>query len=345
MTLAAVQGQTHAVEALQAALAKKQVHHAWLFHGPDGVGKELAAAGLAQALVCEKQPYVGCGTCAACTRVKNRNHPDVTWVMPEAEQVERGIAGRSDFTNTPSRDIRIEQIRRLQERLAFRALEAPHKIALLVTAHAMNQPAQNALLKTLEEPPRDTILILVSSAPDKLLPTIRSRCAKAAFGPLTVDFIASQVKAQATKKNPIDDALAVQIAKMSSGSLARALTFDPKTLSRRKELIESFEKLVPTDASGWIALAETLAEDRDTAEAAIDVLQVWFRDVAIAQVGGDAFVNSDLSELAQKAAPRVSPAGLQRRSLVLDEARNAITQRNGAVRLQLERMFIEMFAA
>ncbi|MBL8912898.1 MAG: DNA polymerase III subunit delta' [Archangium sp.] len=352
MTLAAVQGQTRAVEALQAALAKKQVHHAWLFHGPDGVGKELAAAGLAQALVCEKQPFVGCGTCAACARVTNRNHPDVTWVMPEAEQVERGIAGRSDFTNTPSRDIRIEQVRKLQERLAFRALEAPHKIALLVTAHAMNQSAQNALLKTLEEPPRDTILILISAAPDKLLPTIRSRCAKAAFGPLSLEFIAEQVKQRSTKKGKkgepattIDDALALQIAKMSSGSLARALSFDPKTLTRRKELIESFEKLVPNDASGWLSLAETLAEDRDTAEAAIDVLQVWFRDVAIAQVGGDAFVNSDLAELAFKAAPRVSPAGLQRRTVVLDEAKNAITQRNGAVRLQLERMFIEMFAA
>jgi hypothetical protein len=120
--------------------------------------------------------------------------------MPEAEQVERGISGRSDFSATPSRDIRIEQIRKLQERLSFRALEARHKVALLVTAHAMNQPAQNALLKTLEEPPRDTVLILISSAPDKLLPTIRSRCAKAAFGPLGIDFIAQKVKAAAARR-------------------------------------------------------------------------------------------------------------------------------------------------
>ena len=343
MALSDVKSQVHAVDALNSALGKHQVAHAWLFHGPDGVGKELAATGFAQALVCLDKPWLGCGTCAACTRVARRNHPDVTWVMPEAEQVERGLSGRSDFTNTPSRDIRIEQVRQLQERLSFRALEAPHKVALFVTAHAMNAPAQNALLKTLEEPPRDTVLVLISSAPDKLLPTIRSRCAKAAFGPLPVDFIAAKVKAAA--KKGMDDVLARQIASMAAGSLARALALDPKALAQRKETIEAFEKLSPDDASGWIALAEVMGEDRGSAEAAIDVLQIWFRDVALAQVGSDALVNSDLSQLATQAIARVSPARLQRRAGLLEEAKNAITQRNGSVRLQLERMFVEMFTA
>jgi DNA polymerase-3 subunit delta' len=343
MSLAEVKCQERAVGALKASLASKQVHHAWLFHGPEGVGKELAATGFAQALVCREAPYEGCGECAACARVARRNHPDVTWVMPEDEQVRRGLAGRSDFTNTPSRDIRIEQVRKLQERLAFRALEAPHKVALLVTAHAMNAPAQNALLKTLEEPPRDTVLVLVSSAPDKLLPTIRSRCAKAAFGPLPVDFIAERVKA-ASKKG-MDDGLARQIAAMASGSLARALALDPAALERRKDIIEGFEQLTPDDASGWLTLAEVYGEDRAAAELAIEVLQVWFRDVAVAQAGGAALVNGDLGALAARAATRVSPARLQRRLGFLDEAKNAITQRNGAVKLQLERMFIEMFQA
>lgn len=352
MTLATVKGQARAVEALESALKRQQVHHAWLFHGPDGVGKELAAVGLAQALVCTEQPYVGCGECAACVRVEKRNHPDVTVVMPEAEQVDRGIAGRSDFTNTPSRDIRIEQVRKLQERLAFRALEAKHKVALLITAHAMNQAAQNALLKTLEEPPRDTVLVLVSSAPDKLLPTIRSRCAKAAFGPLPEALIAERVKSASAgtgkkKKGAevIDDALAAQIAQMAAGSMARAMSLDPATLANRRELIESFEKLTTDDAAGWLSMAEQLAEDRATAETALDVLQVWFRDVGVAQVGGERFVNSDLAALARTSGPKVSPARLQRRLTLLDEARNSITQRNGNTRLQLERMFVEMFTA
>ncbi len=342
MSLASVEGQHHALESIKGSLASQHVAHAWLFQGPEGVGKELAAVGFAQALTCPEKPMVGCGVCSSCLRIEKRNHPDVTWLMPEDEQVSRGLAGRSDFDHTPSRDIRIEQVRKLQERLAFRALEAKHKVALIITAHAMNANAQNALLKTLEEPPRDTILVLVSSAPDKLLPTIRSRCAKAQFGPLAGELIATKV--MALKKKKFDPALAAQVAAMSGGSLSRALALDTDALEARKEIIERFEALDRADARGWLQLAEALGEDRPTAETALDVLQAWFHDVAVAQVASTRVVNVDLLPLAQLAASKVSPANLQRRSGLLDEARNAITQRNGSVKLQLERMFIEMFA-
>jgi DNA polymerase-3 subunit delta' len=261
--------------------------------------------------------------------------------MPEDEQVRRGLAGRSDFTATPSKDIRIEQVRRLQERLSLRPLEAPHKLVLIIAAQQMTPQAQNALLKTLEEPPKDTVLVLVSSAQDKLLPTIRSRCTRATFAPLPEDFIAQKLKV--LKK--LDDEPARVVASMAGGSLARALELDPKRLAERKDLIERFEALQPGDARGWLQLAEVMGEDRQTAEAALDVLQVWTRDVARAQVGGGALVNGELSALAVAAATRVSPGGLQRRVVLLDEAKNAITQRNGAARLQVERMLIEMFGA
>ena len=341
MSLSQVEGQARAIEPLKRALASKAVHHAWLFQGPDGVGKELAAVGLAQALTCPEAPFEGCGACSSCLRVAKRNHPDVTWLMPEDELVNRGLAGRSDFTHVPSRDIRIEQIRKLQERLAFRSLEARYKVALIVTAHAMNPPAQNALLKTLEEPPKDTVLVLVTSAPDKLLPTIRSRCAKAQFGPLPAPLVAKLLQA----RRKVDDATAAQLAAMSGGSLSRALTLDVDALAERKAIIEKFEALVRTDARGWLHLAEELGEDRATAEAALDVLQAWLHDVAVAQVGAGELVNGDLAALATAAAAKVTPAGVQRRAVLLDEARNAITARNGAIRLQLERMFIEMFSA
>jgi DNA polymerase-3 subunit delta' len=184
MTLASVVGQPRAIDALQAALRSGTLHHAYLFAGPEGVGKELAAVGLAQALTCPEQPEVGCGKCASCLRVAKGLHPDVTWVMPDEERVARGLAGRSDFTGTPSRDIRVEQIRGLQERLSLHGLESRRKVALITSAHRMNESAQNAFLKTLEEPPSDTTLILIANAMDKLLPTIRSRCSKVHFAPL-----------------------------------------------------------------------------------------------------------------------------------------------------------------
>jgi DNA polymerase III delta prime subunit len=85
MSLADVKHQPIATGALARALSTQQVPHAWLFSGPDGVGKELAALALAQALLCPEKPFVGCGTCAACQRVSKRSHPDLTWLMPEDE--------------------------------------------------------------------------------------------------------------------------------------------------------------------------------------------------------------------------------------------------------------------
>lgn len=344
MALTDVEGQSRAIQALQAGLSHHAVHHAWLFQGPDGVGKELAAAGLAQALCCPEQPWVGCGTCSSCTRVLKRNHPDVTWLLPEDEQVQRGWAGRSDFDHVPSRDIRVEQVRRLQERLAFRALESPHKVTLILGAHAMNPQAQNALLKTLEEPPRDTVLVLVTHQSDKLLPTIRSRCAKAQFGPLPEELIARKVKASATKKKPIDDATAARMAAMAGGSLSRALALDPDALAHRAELLTAFEALVPDDARGWLAFAESYGDGRGEAELTLELLWTWHRDVLAAQVEGTRLVNADLEALAVVAGQRTSSPNLHRRILLIDEAKNAISARNGAARLQLERMLIEMFS-
>jgi DNA polymerase-3 subunit delta' len=339
--LEVLKGQPRAKAAFEGALERKQISHAWLLEGPEGVGKELGARLFAQALTCKEKPFVGCGECSSCKRVERRNHPDVTWVLPEDEQVQRGWAGRSDFDHIPSRDIRVEQVRALQERLSFRALEAPHKVAILTPAHAMNPQAQNALLKTLEEPPRDTVLLLISSAPDKLLPTIRSRCTRTPFAPLPDPVI---IELLALLKPKLSKEEAQQAALMSGGSLTRAVAQDPKSSAIRREVIERFEALERKDARGWLAFAELFGAARADAELVLEVLTVWQRDVAATQAGVTSLVNRDLSELAAKAAQKVSPESLHRRSVLIEEARNSITQRNGAVRLQLERMLVEMMA-
>jgi DNA polymerase-3 subunit delta' len=184
------------------------------------------------------------------------------------------------------------------------------------------------------------VLVLISSAPDKLLPTIRSRCTRLAFRPLPVAFLEQRLLAEVKGLEP---ATAHTMAMMAGGSLERALGLDARALATRQEVIERYEALSPGDARGWLQLAEALAEDRPTAEAGLDVLQVWLRDVAVAQVGGVDLANADLAPLAAEAARKVTPAGLMRRAALLDEARNAISQRNGGPRLQLERLFIEMF--
>lgn len=334
--LAAVEGQPRAVEALRSALRTGSVHHAYLFGGPEGVGKELAAVGFTQALLCREKPGEGCGSCATCTRVERRNHPDVTWVIPEEEAVARRWAGRSDFTGTPSRDLKVEQVRGLQERLARFALESPRKVAVIVSAHTMNEPAQNALLKTLEEPPSGTTLILIASAPDKLLPTIRSRCAKVHFGPLPTALIAAKL-AQARK---LDAATAELVAVMAGGSLSRALEWDVEGLAARREVIERFEEVRSDDARPALRFAERFGTSREGAQEALRILSVWLRDLAVARSGGEAMANRDLEPLVRARAQQLDDAELQRREQLVEQALVSIRARNASPRMQLERLLL-----
>ncbi len=341
MTLAAVHGQQRAVDALRAALKTRTAHHAYVFAGPVGVGKELTAIGFAQALACREKPGEGCGECSTCSRISRRGHPDVNWVMPQEQMIARGLASRSEFSATPSREIRVEQIRKLMERLALRPLEATAKVAILVCADQMNAQAQNAFLKTLEEPPSGTVLILIASSPELLLPTIRSRCSKIQFGPLPVDFIAGKIQAE----RELDSATAHLVAVMSEGSLSRALDLDVEGLGRRKDVIALFEEAVGLQPAPMLKFAETFGASRERAEEALAILRVWFRDLLSIRSGSARLNYSDLHDLAEQSAAGKSESAIHTRWTLLERAMEAISEKNGAPRLQLERMLIEMGAA
>jgi len=338
MALSDVQGQPRAVHALQAALSHGTVPHAWLLAGPSGVGKELAALGMAQALVCPVEPLVGCGRCPACTRVARFHHPDVLWLMPEEDAVRRKLAARSDVDHVPSRDIRVDQVRHLQERLALRPLEAPRKVVLLLPAEAMNPQAQNAFLKTLEEPPPETVLLLVTATPDRLLPTLRSRCIRVAFGPLPHAFVRAEVQ----RRLEVTPDVAEAVASLADGSLERALDLDAERLADRRGRIERFEAVTGSDLRTVLRFAEEAGSSREEAEATLALLTVWVRDVAVARAGGESLFHPELRPLAEQVASRLDDDALHRRFRLLDDAMVAIRQRNASPRLQLERMLLEM---
>ncbi len=342
MPLQTVRGQATAIQLIERSLAARSMHHAWLFHGPDGVGKERSAFELARALLCQSQPWHGCGTCSACVRIGSRTHPDFQVLVPEAEAVERGWAGRSDFAATPSWDIRIEQIRKLQNSLSLRALESTFKVAILLTADAMNVPAQNALLKTLEEPSANTVLILVSAMPDRLLPTIRSRCIKAPFAPLQIDQVVLALRESMGPKH--DEIELNRRAALSFGSVGYAVSLSNKVLEHQVAAIESFLSLSPADARSWIGWAEQWSEDRLVAERALDSVKILIHDLTVAKAGALGFSGLTEGERVQRHAQQFSMGQLQQMSLLVDQAKNAIVARNGSARLQLERMVIEMFA-
>src|SRR3954468_11698392 len=113
-------GQDRAVKLLRGALLKGQVHHAYLLAGPSGVGKELLARLFAQAANCEaEEARRPCGSCAACAAIRRGSHPDVTWVLPQAEAIARGLASKADLDGAPSREIRVDEVRALSRRLAL----------------------------------------------------------------------------------------------------------------------------------------------------------------------------------------------------------------------------------
>jgi DNA polymerase III subunit delta' len=163
MLLHQMVGQDHAVALLVRAVASGRLAHACLFDGPDSVGKRSAALGLAFAMCCPEEPGRGCGRCDTCHRIATGQHPDVVSFAPATQQYI------------------IDQAREVVAIASTRPHEAPARLLILDQADRLNPSSANCLLKTLEEPFPGNHLVLVTSAPDRLLPTIRSRTQRVRF--------------------------------------------------------------------------------------------------------------------------------------------------------------------
>ncbi len=167
---------------------RERFAHAWLIHGVPGIGKRQFALAAAASLLCESpQNGLACGRCVACQWLASGNHPDLRRVRPEAVALEEGSAaanGNADedevtpttAKKAPSKDIRVEQLRGLSSWFNTATHRGGWRVAVVYPAQAMNSISANALLKVLEEPPEHTVFLLVADAPDRLLPTLLSRC-------------------------------------------------------------------------------------------------------------------------------------------------------------------------
>jgi DNA polymerase-3 subunit delta' len=256
-----VLAQDTAVATLHRALASGRVHHAYLFDGPAGVGKELAAFGLAQALVCERrgegaESDRACAACAACARAVPREdttrpaHPDV--IVLERGLYEPAQIGRR---SPEMQDISIDQVRTLVlARAAFGAHEGRAKVFVVRRAEELSVPAANALLKTLEEPGARTHFVLLSAQPDLLLPTILSRTQKVRFAPLPEAVVARIAAAHGVPEARVDE-----VARLSGGSVEAALALaDPELSEAREQFVARAMKAIDAPDLG---LALDLAED------------------------------------------------------------------------------------
>jgi DNA polymerase-3 subunit delta' len=349
MALGALLAQPHASMLLGGALASGRVHHAYLFAGPAGVGKTLAAQLVAQAFNCEGPAAVAaaregrfvdapCRACPSCLRnheePSKHAHPLVTWVDTEAAMEAHGLYEPSGDRTAP-KAIGVRLVRELViPRLALKVMGGRRKVAIFKDVE-FTEGAQNAFLKTLEEPPPDTTFLLLSSEPDALKQTIRSRCLRVTFQPLPLETVAARVAAD----RKVDLETGRLCAALTGGNLGAALKLDPKRLQKRRGLLERFDGLADDDFAGWLSLAEDLGEKEPALEA-LDLFESWLHDILLASGAGQApATHLDLAERAARTGARLAPAEVLRRIDELRRTRFAL-EGNGQARLQLERLFL-----
>jgi DNA polymerase III subunit delta' len=247
---------------LERTAKSRRFAHAYLFAGREGIGKKLVAIRFACFINCPDPENDHEGTCPVCRRIQNGNHPDIT-----IEQPERGM-------------IRIDMIRQLQGFFRYAPVEAQCRVVLIDDAHTMNHQAQNALLKTLEEPPSGRLLILISSNPSRLLPTVRSRVRKLRFGPIPSEELAVFLE----ERTGHEGNKARALAGLACGSPGRALEIEKSGyLDLREGVISALFNPGQGGAKGILDLSETISADKKTALSAIEIASAWIRDVLLTQ--------------------------------------------------------------
>jgi DNA polymerase-3 subunit delta' len=225
-----IQGHDQVTEQFRSALACGRLASTFLFVGPDGVGKRRFAYRLAQTLLCETNPEQSmnpCGDCPACQQVDAQSHPDLEIVAKPKDKsfipVESFIGRREN---------------RMREGLCYRIGLKPfrggRKVAIIEDADYLNQEGANCLLKTLEEPPPRSVLILIGSSEQKQLPTIRSRSQTVRFRPLPEATVADLLVSEGLVQDP---AQAASLASLSGGSLQRALELEDPTVSEFRQTL------------------------------------------------------------------------------------------------------------
>ncbi|MGE5632147.1 MAG: DNA polymerase III subunit delta' [Caulobacteraceae bacterium] len=255
-------GQNIIVESLTNAVKNNMVANGYIFSGPEGCGKKLMASVFAMALNCSsKDGEIPCNHCSSCLRVISGNHPNVDIVKPTGQT------------------IKIKQIRQIISDVAKKPFESGYKIVILESAEKMTNDAQDAFLKTLEEPPQNTVFVLLSENYNLILPTIVSRCQVYQFNPVPVEAMKKYL--QGKYDYPAADIDAA--ARYSGGTVGRALELlqDKSILQERNIFIEILDKTLIGSCNDALALASDSVGTKDSAEAFLNFCLEWFRDLML----------------------------------------------------------------
>lgn len=359
MAWASVIDQPRVCETLQRAISSQRVAHAYLFHGPDGSGKRAAALAFAQALQCAEGGPEPCGACSGCRKVQRLIHPDVHVMMPyprgtDTEDVAARIQRLAthpyaavDFVRRPSLDdptkssnkqvmYHVDRVNDdLRRSMSYKPLEGRYKFVLLLDADLMRPEAANAFLKLLEEPGARTVFVLTTTRPDRLLPTILSRCQRLRFDPLSAEGLAAALHEQ--DEVPADTA--ATYARMADGSYTRALDLleNEDLMAHRAMVIDYMRYAYVRDLDKLADLAEDIQRlGRERVKGLLRLLLSWIRDLVLYHtMGGEApLVNVDQAEAIARFCANLPDADLEAMVALVEDALDLV-QRNVQIGLTM----------
>jgi DNA polymerase-3 subunit delta' len=308
-------------QTLVQAVTSQRLPPAYLFVGPAGVGKRTTAMALAKALNCPVQNGNACEQCAVCQRIERRLHPDIHLVEPQGQV------------------IKIDQVRQLREVLALQAYEGRVKVAILDDVGKLTIEASNALLKVLEEPPMQTLFVLICQHLGSIPATLTSRAQVLRFGLLAHAQVVALLR-----QHGREPGLAERASCLSGGRPGSALTLDlPATLERRTEALQLWTQGRSGDAAVILASAEQWAKRKSDLNALFEMFLSLIRDAAVSRAGGEQtlLLHADIREALSPLAAGVASAPLWDMFEIVHSTQEAIAH-NANPQLALEVMLFKI---
>ncbi len=318
-------GHEQLIDHLKAALIHDRVSHAYILEGEEKSGKMMIARAFAQSLECEAGGEEACGECVSCKQMASGNHPDVKFVSHEKTAA-----------------ISVDDIRtQINADVAVRPYAGRYKIYIVDEAEKMNEQAQNALLKTIEEPPAYGIILLLTSNLSRLLPTILSRCTVLHLKPVSDEKIIGLL----TTKYQIPDYRAKTCAAFAKGNVGQAISMAAsddfsELLQRVLHMAKTIDEREVYEISTW---AKEISADKETPFRIIDMLLTWYRDVLVMKASKDEalVVYKDEVYALKRQAEAYSYESLQRIFEMLEETRRRLSS-NVNAEVSLEMMLLAM---
>lgn len=323
-------GHEHSIDILRRTLAAQQVRHAYLFTGTQRIGKSTLAQRFAQTLLCTGgddptvSPLDPCNICLSCRKVLHGNHPDIHIIDRAADK----------------QAIVIDQVRALQSDAARRTLEGRRNIFIIHEAHEMNMQAANCLLKTLEEPEADVILLLTVPDAGLLLPTIISRVQQIPMQLLT----SQQIKNALMQQWEVEETEATLISSLAAGRMGWAIQAveDDEMLTDRKAQLDQLARLPALGKVQRFDFVQHLGTDTEKIKALLELWLLWWRDLLLAT--NDCLnltVNVDMRDLLRSQAAKLGSPKVEQMIRAILQTQEALDQ-NVNVRVALEVLMLDL---